>query len=283
MVRLSPCHTKFITFLLLLIFSLCNVQRAISVSFIPTESEYFPFLLNGWDAKRKNVLVFKDPYCPYCIRAIPKLDKITNFNVFVFWAPILGERSVKRVDEIFKCNSPVSKKVLSSMLVRKSPDCHAPINKKLKKLNQFVVDNYDINAVPSVFMQGKQVSLAQLIKDSTKRPTINGVKVNWKRFKLMQQNNNETAKTLVLLIPDSHQEKASVAIDFYKPEFVFLASDMIEKSPEFLKCKLDNILCLKYQSEQYKAKYQEFTLLFGSSLNADKLVLIDRNGKVSYQ
>jgi hypothetical protein len=267
----------------LLVFSLCNVERAISVSFIPTESEYFPFLLNGWDAKRKNVLVFKDPYCPYCIRAIPKLDKITNFNVFVFWAPILGERSVKRVDEIFQCSSPVSKKVLSSMLVRKAPDCHAPINTRLKKLNQFVVDNYDINAVPSVFMQGKQVSLAQLIKDSTKRPAINGVKVNWKRFKLMQQNNNESAKTLVLLIPDSHQEKAAVVIDFYKPEFVFLASDMIEKSPEFLKCKSDNILCLKYQSEQYKAKYQEFTLLFGSSLKADKLVLIDRNGKVSYQ
>jgi glutaredoxin len=283
MVRLKSGSKPFLLFVLLTICSFCNVQTASSVSFIPTESEYFPFLVNGWDAKRKSVLVFKDPFCPYCIRAIPKLEKLNNYNVFVFWAPILGENSVKRVDDIFQCSSPVSKKVFSAMLVRKSPNCDKPINEKLKKLNQFVVDNYDINAVPSVFMQGKQVSLAQLIKESTKRPAINGVQVNWKRFKLMQQHSNEEAKILALLIPDNHQEELSVAIDFYKPEFVFLANEMIEKSPSFLKCKSNNLLCLKYQSDQYQIKYQEFTLLFGSSIKTDKLVLIDRRGNVSYQ
>jgi|GEM_PF-1455765 len=268
---------------LLLLASLFIARPVLSARFIPTESEYFPFLINGWDAKRKNVLIFKDPYCPYCIRAVPKIEKITNYNVFVFWAPILGERSVKRVDDIFQCTSPVGKKIFTAMLARKSPNCHHPINAKLKKLNQYVVNNYNINAVPSIFMQGKQVSLAQLLKESSRRPAINGVHVNWKRFKLMQQNSNEEAKNLALLIPDSYQEKLTSVIDFYKPEFVFLAKDMIEKSPEFLKCKSDNPLCLAYQSEQYQAKYQEFKLLFGSSLKEDKFVLIDRNGKVDYQ
>jgi glutaredoxin len=281
--RITLTYVNRTLAILLFLVSFLVTQPAVSASFVPTESEYFPFLINGWDVKRKSVLIFKDPYCPYCIRAIPKIEKITNYNVFIFWAPILGERSIKRVDDIFQCNTPVSKKIFASMLVRKSPNCQNPVNEKLKELNQFVVDNYDINAVPSVFMQGKQVSLAQLIKESTKRPAINGVQVNWKRFKLMQQNSNEEAKTLALLIPDTHQEKPSVVIDFYKPEFVFLASEMIEKSPEFLKCKTDNQLCLSYQSDKYQAKYQEFTLLFGSSIKAENLVLIDRNGKVSYQ
>jgi glutaredoxin len=282
MARITLTYVDRIIVILLFIITLQVTQPAMSASFIPTESEYFPFLINGWDAKRKSVLVFKDPFCPYCIRAIPKIEKITNYNVFIFWAPILGERSVKRVDDIFQCNSPVSKKVFASMLVRKSPDCEAPINEKLKKLNQFVVDNYDINAVPSVFMQGKQISLAQLTEESKKRPAINGVQVNWKRFKLMKQNSNEEAKTLALLIPDTHQEKLTTVIDFYKPEFVFLSSDIIEKSPQYLKCKSNSSLCLAYQSEQYQEKYQEFTLLLGSSIKAEKLVLIDRNGKVSY-
>jgi hypothetical protein len=126
-------------------------------------------------------------------------------------------------------------------------------------------------------------SNAQLIKESNKRPAINGVKVNWKRFKLMQQHSNEEAKTLALLIPNNHQKKLSEVIGFYKPEFVFLANEMIEKSPSFLKCKSDNLLCLKYQSDQYQTKYQEFKLLFGSSIQTEKLVLIDRRGNVSYQ
>jgi thiol-disulfide isomerase/thioredoxin len=283
MVRPKSGNNFFVLSVLLTIFSFCNIHPANSVSFIPTESEYFPFLVNGWDAKRKNVLVFKDPYCPYCIKAIPKLEKLNSFNVFVFWAPILGEHSVKRVDDIFQCSTPVSKKVFSAMMVRKSPNCDKPINEKLKKLNDFVVDNYDINAVPSVFMQGKQVSLAQLIKESNKRPKINDVQVNWNRFKLMQQYSSEEAKTLALLIPDTHEEKLSVVIEFYKPEFVFLAKGVIQKSPSFLKCKSDNLLCMKYKSEQYQIKYEEFTLLFGSSLKADELVLIDRRGNISYQ
>lgn len=270
-------------FIVSTVVSLTVVKPVLSVSFIPTETEYFPFLINGWDAKRKSVLIFKDPYCPYCIKAIPEIEKLTSYNVFIFWAPILGERSEKRVDDIFQCNSPVSQKIFSSMSVRKSPNCRNPINEKLKSLNQFVVDNYNINAVPSVFMQGKQVSLAQLIKEPNRKPAINGVKVNWKRFQLMQQNSDVEAKTLVLLIPNSHQEKLSKVINQYKPEFVFLAGKVLEKSPGFLKCKSNNQLCLAYQSDQYQAKYQEFTMLFGSTIKPDKLVLIDKQGNVSYQ
>ncbi|MDP2560624.1 thioredoxin fold domain-containing protein [Psychrobium sp. 1_MG-2023] len=277
----STCLYKFwLTITLLFTFSVAEPVQ--SANFIPTESEYYPFLVNGWDPKRKTVLVFKDPYCPYCINAISDIEKLTKFNVFVFWAPILGERSKQRVDDIFQCRSPVNKRILDAMMVRKSPNCDRPINHKLKALNQRVVDNYNIFAVPSIFISGKQVSLAQLMKESNKRPAVNGVQVNWKRFKLMQQDANHEAKTLALLIPNNHPQVPAQVVDSYKPEFVFLANKVIEQRPRFLKCKSDNLLCLSYQLNKYKAKYQEFTLLFGTSIKPERLMVIDRNGKVSY-
>ena len=248
---------------------------------IPDAKNYQPFLYGDYQPERLNVLIFKDPFCPYCIKAIDKLDDLNSYNVFIFWAPILGQRSVARVDEIFKCSEFASSKVLGAVKQRQSPNCEGDMNTALLEQNLNMVENYQIYSVPEYFVQGKRTSFLALSRNSGKSPYINGVKIDWQRFALMQQQPRMNAKFLTMLVP----EEKTLEIDFllrqFKPEYVFLPPKYAASHPEFLKCVDNEAQCIEKQSKLYAKRSGEFELLFDGALKNEKVVLIDYHGSVS--
>lgn len=254
---------------------------AIAAKLIPSVKEYNSFLLYDWQPDRLNVLIFKDPFCPYCIRAIPKLKNLKNdYNVFIFWLPVFGQKSDTRIDDIFRCTRPVSPSVLKTVQNRQQPDCQGDINLENKKLNKIVVDNYDISGVPSYYLQGKNVSLTTLLARRQYSPPINGVVVDWQRFSLMKINNSSINKSLALIIPKSHGDEVKQLVTKNQPEYLFLENDLIQEFTQLLHCEKGKPHCLKQQSQQYKKRLAEFKLLFTDSLPKDQVLLIDNNGIV---
>ena len=258
-----------------------TLLNAAESKFIPNESEYSAFLLNGWRAQRPNLLVFKDPFCPYCIRAIPKLEQLTAYNVYLFWSPILGSSSQARVEQIFNCERIASKQVLDAVVLRQSPQCSQGFQANLKKLNDKVVNNYQINAVPSFFLQGKNVSLASLIKAQNTRPPINGVRINWQKFALMKYSDFYQAKNLVMYVPNAQKHNIAELLKTYQPEYVFLEDANSEQYNHLLGCNQNPESCQISRQQEYQHKTQEFKLLMGSSLSDHDILIFDETGQPS--
>jgi len=154
---------------------------------IPDPQIYKSFLLSAWNKKYPSLIVFKDPSCPYCIRDLKKRQQLSKYNVFLFWAPILGTRSVEHVNSFFKCASSSEDSVLEAVIKRDKPGCSGLFNKTLFDLNNEMVKNYDPHSVPQYWLGGRQVSLANLDLSHNKI-TANSVvnkstiSVSWPRY-----------------------------------------------------------------------------------------------------
>jgi hypothetical protein len=247
--------------------------------FIPTEEQYFPFLLNGWDPKRQTVVIFKDPFCPHCIKAIPRLPELRNYNVYLFWAPILGERSKKRVDDIFHCAAPASAKVLYAVRNRANPDCDNAYENNLRDLNDKMVNNYSINSVPSFFLQGQRLSFGQLKRMQDKRPAINGVVVNWRRYQRMQYLPRHKSKTLSLMVPEGFEKNVPDWLVKLRPEFVFMSDSNLLDQVGLGNCKIIG-QCSEADKKGYQHRINEFKLMFSDSVELSKPVVVDAQGNV---
>ena len=273
-----------LTLLLILTTEISVGQQAFATEkaakFIPTEQVYHQFLLKDWRANKPSVLVFKDPFCPYCIRAIPKLQALNDYNVFVFWSPILGQRSINRVNEIFQCERPISANILQAVKYRYSPECAGELNKEMQQLNQHVVDNYKINAVPSYFFQGQRVSLAYLANQKLKHPRINGVAVNWKRYALMKVHQRQQTKSIALIVPEKYSENVQQLIKENKPEFLFLDSGLVTKLQEKLGCQTADNDCIKKRTTLYNHRVEEFKLIFADALPKNKVLVVNNLGEI---
>ncbi len=264
---------------LLLCFVCSGQSKAAGQKLIPNEAEYSAFLLNGWRAERPNVLVFKDPFCPYCLKAIPKLELLTDYNVYVFWAPILGPSSQQRVAQIFNCERLASKKVMDAVVLRKQPNCPSSANPNLRHLNDRMVDNYQINAVPSFYLQGKNVSLAGLLKIQNARPAINGVKINWQTFQLMRYSDYYRSKNLVIYIPQAASQDIDQLLTEYQPEYVFLDKAKPNQYKPLLKCDKSDSSCINRRLKEYNNKTQEFKLLMGKAIDEQHILIFNGMGQ----
>lgn len=263
----------------LLVFLAVFSHASLAQRFIPTEEQYFPFLLNGWDPKRQTVVIFKDPYCPHCIKAIPKLPELRNYNVYLFWAPILGERSKKRVDDIFRCTAPASAKVLYAVRNRASPECNNAYANDLRDLNDKMVNNYSVNSVPSFFLQGQRLSFGQLKRMQDKRPAINGVVVNWRRYQKMQYLPRHKSKTLSLMVPNGYEKGVADWLVKLRPEFVFISDSTALDQVGLGNCKIKG-QCSEADKKVYQNRINEFKLMFGDSVEMSKPVVVDSQGNV---
>ena len=169
---------------------------------IPNQKEHQAFLLEPWKPDAPVLVAFLDPYCPYCIKALKSKERYQYYNTFIFWAGILGERSVKRVEEILTCKQPVSDAVIRSVLERKAPECEASDQSNHLMLAQHMVEAYDPMAVPSNYFGGRRVGLGELAR------MVNGVnqyestiKLDWARYSDLKwrQSNHNLAKLIVVV------------------------------------------------------------------------------------
>ena len=245
---------------------------------IPTMEEYGAFLVGQWKPNRNTVVVFKDPFCPYCIKAIPDLYKLTNYNVFLFWAPILGDQSKREVEAIFRCSRPVSRHVLESVSAKTRPHCKGELNSRLLNLDFQVADNYKISAVPAYFMQGKQVSVARILGASHGKSPINGVHVPWSRYVAMKDHHLTQFKTTALILASGAEEQANRLIEENRPEYVFLGQDFIVKRSPLLPCHTGNSSCNDDYLDQYRSRFDEFCKLLGLSPEPGKATIVQQDG-----
>lgn len=266
--------TRFLLLILILIASSASGASKI----IPGPDEYGDFLVGDWKPDRPTVVVFKDPFCPYCIKAIGKLDSLSDYNVFLFWSPILGKASERRVDEIFHCTRPVSRKVLTAVASRAPPDCHGDRRDELIRLNRQVVDSYHVYAVPAYFFQGRPVSVSMLAKAPPQHPVINGVVVDWDRFGIMRRNGQRQPKTLALIIRDTDEHRARQLIAANEPEYLFLGQGLAAGHPELLPCTSQGRSCDADYLHRYRSRYAEFSLLLGLPADSGGAMVLQKNG-----
>jgi glutaredoxin len=155
---------------------------------IPDKTTYSEFLVNPWQANKPSLITFKDPRCPHCAKAIKKIDRLDNYNVFVFWAPILGDRSKQIVDQIFSCQTLTSDEVFKAVIRRNAPQCNSVMNEARRKLNDDIVASYNPRSVPQYWLGGSRVQVARLNLAETKEQRIASIKENtslqipWKRY-----------------------------------------------------------------------------------------------------
>ncbi len=154
---------KFVCWVILMMVS---VTATANTLIIPTPEKYQDFLIHEWQPTAPNVIVFKDPNCGYCIRALKNLEQYKNYNVFMFWSPILGESSTQKVNDILKCDNPISYQVFNAVINRSALECQTAIDLKkqqrLRLLNNEIVANYNPQSVPSYYFGGQKVYLNSL-------------------------------------------------------------------------------------------------------------------------
>lgn len=129
---------------------------------LPNYDSHKAFLIQRWDPAKPSIIAFKDPRCPYCIKALEMRERLDNYNVFLFWAPILGQGSVDQVERFFHCKSPSEQQVLDAVAARRYPMCASGKNDALRIINDNMVASYNPNSVPQYWYGGRRVGLSQL-------------------------------------------------------------------------------------------------------------------------
>jgi len=165
----------------------CGSLCAASPKLIPDPETHRSFLLNEYRPGAPSVILFKDPYCGYCINALAKRSRLDNYNVYLFWSPILGRRSVSKVESFFSCDSPVESAILESVVRRSTHDCDGEFHAEIKKLNDEMVAVYSPDSVPQTWFGGQRINISQLtllksIVSAQEVAAAANVKLLWNRY-----------------------------------------------------------------------------------------------------
>jgi hypothetical protein len=238
---------------------------------LPSPNDHQFFLLNDWKPNAPTVIAFKDPFCPYCIKALERRNDLSRYNVFLFWYPIFGEKSHNRIGEFFKCAHPVGDQVIKAAISRQSPNCANPPNETLQRLNREMYEAYSPTGVPAFYLGGKQVDLTELnqayFSPASKKL---GVTLDWQRYQMNRLNSDTKA-------PHKNQNKVAIYIEDLEsnPQAAQLITKLKEdtKYEWYLfpgniqklssrKCRTFFNDCNRLQFDQLKKNVAEFKLLF---------------------
>lgn len=248
---------------------------------VPDPQTDAAFLHGTFKPNRPTVAVFKDPFCPYCIRAIPRLGELSYYNVYVFWSPILGPRSEARVEEILRCPSVASADVLAAVVERQPPDCTDPTRPEVVARNKAVVESYQINVVPSFFMGGQRTSLAALARASSAMTlAVNGVTIDWTRYPLMEHVGLAEAQARALIVLDRAEGRLETAVEALSPQFVFAAGDAGRAWID-ARCRMADGACGDDYRERYARGVQELVMLLGLEEAMAPAYLVGNDGTLS--
>lgn len=149
---------------------------------VPTIESHKEFLVGAWKPNAPSVVMFTDPFCPYCLKALEKKHELDGVNLFMFWYPIFGEKSDTRVAEFFRCELPVGSKVLEAVLQRRSPDCVKQPESGLQLINKQMYEAYAPPGVPAFYLGGQKVSFAEVKSIQSAGNLGLGVSLDWERY-----------------------------------------------------------------------------------------------------
>jgi hypothetical protein len=167
------------------------------VLIVPDKETYGDFLISPWKEGAPVLVAFKDPLCGYCIKALKQRARLQNYNVFLFWSPILSERSKIKVNGFFSCKNPVTDEILNAVMDRKTVNCNGPENIKLRQLNDDMMARYQPNFVPQYWFSGQRQSYAQLkLSESSidiikQIESLSHIKIPWQRYSELAVNEKQ--------------------------------------------------------------------------------------------
>ena len=248
---------------------------------IPSPHEYSSFLIEPWKANAPVVVVFTDPFCPYCIQALKRKDELKPYNAFVFWYPIFGERSDRRVAEIFQCSSVASEQVINAVIEKKSPRCTGNKNEHLMALNNAMYEAYAPQGVPSYYFGGVSVSVAQL-KEWRKsvRDVTPSVAIDWPRYELNRLDAQTVSlSNVIIMLPQKYENSESLikmlqSNTRYNWHFFTEGGAAAYKKP----CQYLVGKCESKALKEYLSATEEIKLLYGLNVIAKPLLIM--NGKI---
>lgn len=243
----------------------------------PTFQTHERFVYGDWQASRPSVVVFVDPHCSYCLRDLPRLKEIKDYNVFFFWSPILGDRSKQKVTEIFKCGDPISDQIFTLVEQRQDIECSGDIDTAFKALNDEMVEQYDVDAVPAFYLLGRRVSLSYLMQPRSQISVINGVRVDWSRYRALQAADFGLASSFALVLPINEQLIYGEIIEKYRPGLVLpLASLQDGWHAEHCRASVKEF-CSEEFVAAHKRQLQELVLLLGveKTLKAPRIIFFN--------
>ena len=248
---------------------------------IPSVDEYSNFLLEPWKSNAPVLIIFTDPFCPYCIKALKRRDDLKAYNTYLFWYPIFGERSDKRVADIFQCSSPVSTQVISAVIAGKNPGCDGIQNENLTLLNRKMYEAYSPLGVPAYYMGGVKVSVAELKAWHKSVAAItSSVALDWSRYNINRLDaSTGSLSKAILLLPSKYKKvkslmpmlKTNTDYDWYL--FHDGQRSAYKKTCQYLVGK-----CESQTLDQYVVTTQEIELLYDlKAISSPALIL---NGKI---
>lgn len=248
---------------------------------VPSVDFHKAFLVGDWKPNAPSVVVFKDPFCPYCIKALKNKDELDSVNLFMFWYPIFGEKSDKRVSEFFRCESPVSNKVIDAVLQRKSPDCAQKPNADLEAINKHMYEAYAPSGVPAFYLGGQKVSFAEIKSIQLEGSRSSGVELEWDRYLANRILDGDSTKKKAAIylgeaLPDRKIKRIVEALKLNKEyDWYFFPSKRSQLSRYV--CSLLQLAC-KNNKNQLLQSSQEIALLYGLDVQADSQIII--NGRL---
>lgn len=230
------------------------------------------FLLRPYQPAAPSVVVFKDPFCGYCIKAMANSAQLAAYNVYLFWYPIFGTSSEERVQHFFRCQNPTGPLVQKAMLARQAPACDGELQQQLMQINQQMVDAYLPDAVPAYYLSAQRTYAAELVALVQQKPPVAQVKIQWQRY----QSNLVTPATagdeVAVFLPATTSEQSIAALLAHLATVqdikVYLFAGNAGQQQQICQWRSK---CQQLASQQYNAA--EARLLFGVSEKQYSVVL----------
>jgi len=267
---------KVVYFALILVGSM-QVMAGAKILPVPDNQKYSVFLLEDWNPYKPSIVMMLDPFCPYCIRTLEQRDRLEKYNVFLFWSPILGSASEKRVEKILQCERPTSQAVISSVIAHEIPDCiYSPDIERVRTNNE-LVNIYDPKSVPAYYFGGRRVGLNQLNQYvSSVQKHKGSISIDWERYKKFRisQASNQLGRVGVFL-PSSFQGWESFLLHLQSlPQYEWHLFPERESLDGSLFCS-EVASCTDMDDREIFRKRKELMLLFDISELAEPRFILN--------
>jgi thiol:disulfide interchange protein DsbC len=106
---------------------------------------------------KRRLIVFEDPYCPYCRRLEMTLEQVDNVTVYVFLYPILTADSVVKARSIW-CSTDRAAAWREWMLDGKAPTAAGTCTTPIARVLEFA-KRLRVSGTPTIFFaDGRRVS-----------------------------------------------------------------------------------------------------------------------------
>ena len=245
---------------------------------VPTVESHKEFLVGDWKPNSPSVIMFTDPFCPYCLKALEKKHELDNVNLFMFWYPIFGEKSDSRVAEFFRCESPVGSNVIDAVLQRKSPDCSRKPDTELETTNKQMYEAYNPPGVPALYLGGQKVSFAEVKSIELAENHNLGIKLDWERYANNQllTDTSATRRAAIYVaknLSGGNLKKLTKILQTHK-EYTWYIFPTNQS-------QLNRAVCSQFQQQcdgkkdQLLQSSQEIELLYGLDRQTNSRVIID--------